>query len=171
VDDDGTGYYIYTSMGDGYAVRVERLTPDYLGSIGETSSVLAKGGEAPVLFRRNNLYYALCGPLCADCPEGSMVQVFTSTSPLGPFTKRSNINRFSENGVPIVPAQQTWVARIPMAKGTAYIWMGDRWGSCLDGVKGHDSQFWSTPLDFSPDGDILPMKLVERWYITWAWGG
>src|ERR1035441_3875144 len=29
VDDDGTGYYIYTAIGEGYAVRVERLTPDY----------------------------------------------------------------------------------------------------------------------------------------------
>jgi hypothetical protein len=188
VDDDGTGYYIYTSMGDGYAVRVERLKPDYLGSNGETSSILAKGVEAPVLFRRNNLYYALCGPLCPDCPEGSEVLVLTSISPLGPFTARSNINRRSGNGAstepgqdilvasrfdegaPIVPAQQTWVARIPTSEGPAFIWMGDRWESCPDGVKGHDFQSWSAPLKFSPDGDILPIKIVERWHITWAWG-
>ena len=188
VDDDGTGYYIYTSMGDGYAVRVERLKPDYLGSNGETSSILAKGVEAPVLFRRNNLYYALCGPLCPDCPEGSEVLVLTSISPLGPFTARSNINRRSGNGAstepgqdilvasrfdegaPIVPAQQTWIARIPTSEGPAFIWMGDRWESCPDGVKGHDFQSWSAPLKFSPDGDILPIKIVERWHITWAWG-
>jgi hypothetical protein len=188
VDDDGTGYYIYTSMGDGYAVRVERLKPDYLGSNGETSSILAKGVEAPVLFRRNNLYYALCGPLCPDCPEGSQVLVLTSISPLGPFTARSNINRRSGNGAstepgqdilvasrfdegaPIVPAQQTWIARIPTSEGPAFIWMGDRWESCPDGVKGHDFQSWSAPLKFSPDGDILPIKIVERWHITWAWG-
>jgi hypothetical protein len=170
VDDDGTGYYIYTSMGDGYAVRVEHLKPDYLGPSGKTSNILAKGGEAPVLFRRNNLYYALCGPLCPDCPEGSMVQVFTSPSPLGPFTVRSIINRRSENGAPIISAQETWVARIPTSEGPAFIWMGDRWESCPDGVKGHDFQFWSAPLKFSPDGDILPIKIVERWHITWAWG-
>ena len=188
VDDDGTGYYIYTSMGDGYAVRVERLKPDYLGPTGKTSDILTKGSEAPVLFRRNNLYYALCGPLCPDCPEGSEVLVLTSTSPLGPFTARSNINRRSGNGAstepgqdilvasrfdegaPIVPAQQTWVARIPTSEGPAFIWMGDRWESCPDGVKGHDFQSWSAPLKFSPDGDILPIKIVERWHITWAWG-
>jgi hypothetical protein len=140
-----------------------------------------------VLFRRNNLYYALCGPLCPDCPKGSEVLVFTSISPLGPFTARSNINRRSGNGasnepgqdvlvaqrfnegVPIVPAQQTWVARIPMSEGPAYIWMGDRWESCPDGVKGHDFQFWSAPLKFSPDGDILPIENIGRWDITWAW--
>jgi hypothetical protein len=170
VDDDGTGYYIYTSMGDGYAVRVEQLNPDFLGPSGKTSDILAKGAEAPVLFRRNNLYYALCSPLCAECLEGSMVQVFTSTSPLGPFTPRSIINRRSENGAPIIPAQESWVAKIPMSAEPIFIWMGDRWQSCPDGVKGHDFQFWSAPLKFSPDGDILPIENIGRWDITWAWG-
>ena len=170
VDDDGTGYYIYTAIGEGYAVRVERLTPDYLGSVGKTSTILAKGSEAPVLFRRNNLYYALCGPLCGDCLEGSTEQVLTATSPLGPYTPRSNINRRPENGAPIIPAQETWVARIPMAGEPLFIWMADRWGSCSDGVKGHDFQFWSVPLKFSPDGDILPIENIGRWDITWAWG-
>jgi hypothetical protein len=195
VDDDGTGYFIYTAIGEGYAVRVERLTRDYLGSSGETSSVLAVGCEAPLLFRRDNLYYALCGPVCAACPEGSEAQVYTSASPLGPFTTKPwlNINRrlilpddfdrllpftrrprLNINGryvddMPIVSAQETWVARIPTSTGPAFIWMGDRWGSCPDGVKGHDFQFW-TPLEFSPEGDIVPIKDIARWYITWAGG-
>ncbi|MGA2241740.1 MAG: family 43 glycosylhydrolase [Verrucomicrobiota bacterium] len=170
VDDDGTGYYIYTAIGEGYAVRVERLTPDYLGPIGEMSTILVKGGEAPVLFRRNNLYYALCGPLCPDCLDGSLVQVLTSASPLGPYNVRSNINRRPENGVPIIPAQETWVARIPMSGEPLFIWMADRWGSCTDGIKGHDFQFWSAPLKFSQDGDILAIENIGRWDITWAWG-
>jgi len=187
VDDEGTGYYIYTSMGDDYAVRVERLTPDYLGPSGKTSDILATGCEAPVLFRRNNLYYALCGPLCPDCPKGSEVMVFTSTSPLGPFTIKSNINRRSGNGAsnelgqdvlfahsfnegaPIVPAQQTWVAKIPMSGEPLFIWMADLWGSARDGVKGHDLQYWSPPLKFGPDNHgVLPVENVERWDITWS---
>jgi hypothetical protein len=167
VDDDGTGYYIYTSIGDGYAVRVQRLKPDYLGPIGKTSNILAKGAEAPVLFRRKNLYYVLCGPLCAFCPEGSQVQVFTSESPLGPFSVRSNINqRPNDTNAPIVSAQQTWVTKIPTPEGPAFIWIADRWKSSSDGIKGHDFQFWSAPLKFTPDGDILPIKEVARWYIT-----
>jgi hypothetical protein len=170
VDDDGTGYYIYTSMGDGYSVRVERLTPDYLGATGETSKVLAKGGEAPVLFRRRNLYFALCGPLCPDCPEGSLIQVFSATSPLGPFYPRSVLNHRAEDGATVMRAQQACVAKIPMAAEPLYIWMGDRWQSSPDKVKGHDAQFWSAPLQFSPDGDIRPIKNIQRWDITWAWG-
>jgi hypothetical protein len=74
VDDDGTGYFIYACINEGYTVYVERLTPDYLGATGKTSSVLAIGAEAPVLFRRKDLYYVLCGPRCAFCPEGSEVE-------------------------------------------------------------------------------------------------
>jgi beta-xylosidase len=207
VDDDGTGYYIYTAIGGGYTISVERLTPDYLGATGESSDILGVGGEAPVLFRRNNLYYALFGARCADCREGSEAQVFVSHSPLGPFTTKpqANINRRPENSgpamstqatwvatvptpsglvtvhsdhagpiisgdnVPLIPAQQTWVAKIPMSGEPLFIWMGDRWESCPDGIKGHDFQFWSAPLKFSPDGDILPIQNIGRWDITWAW--
>ncbi len=69
VDDDGTGYYIYTSIREGYTIHIERLTPDYLGVTGESSSVLAVGGEAPVLFRRNRFYYALFRAFCAFFPR------------------------------------------------------------------------------------------------------
>jgi hypothetical protein len=167
VDDDAKGYFVFSAIDDGYAIRVLSLTPDYLGLTGEASGILAKGGEAPLMFRRNNLYYVLCGPLCAACPQGSQVQVFTSTSPFGPFTPRSVINRRPDNSAPLLPAQETWVARIPTPEGPAFIWLADRWQSCPDGVKGHDFQFWA-PLMFSPDGDILPIDAVKQWYILRA---
>ena len=185
VDDDGKGYYIYTSMKENYGVRVERLKPDYFDTTGETGNVMATGCEAPVLFRRNNTYYALCGPVCPDCPYGSEVQVFTATSPLGPYTTKPqyNINRPLDSQVTflekngsisrtetnnysvIVAAQQTWVAKFPTADGGIYIWMGDRWESRPDGIKGHDFQFWSPPLEFSPTGDLMPLKNAGRWFL------
>ncbi len=116
VDDDGKGYFIYTAIDEGYGVRVERLMPDYLGSTGEASSVLIFGAEAPVLFRRNNLYYALCGPRCAFCPEGSEVNVFISFSPMGPFYEAPNINRHPESGGPTQWTQQTYTVDVPGGK-------------------------------------------------------
>jgi hypothetical protein len=205
VDDDGTGYFIYTAMKEGFTVRVERLTPDYLDATGQTSGILAIGTEAPVLFRRNNLYYALCGPRCAFCSEGSEVQVLISTSPLGAYTSKpqSNINRHPENGAPVksveelwavttsstngtlspgsedkipmiirtknspfIPAQETWVARIPTPDGPAFFWMADRWQSTPDGIKGHDFQYWSPPLKFQPDGDLLPIENAGQWHVS-----
>jgi len=167
VDDDGQGYFIFSAIEDGYAIRVLALTPDFLGLTGYASSILAKGGEAPLLFRRNKTYYALCGPLCPACPEGSEVQVFTATSPLGPFKPRANINRRPESGTPNIPAQETWVAKIPTPDGSVFIWIADRWRSSPDGLAGHDFQFWA-PLEFNQDGDILPVKNVTRWYIARA---
>ncbi len=206
VDDDGTGYYIYTAIDKGYTVRVERLTPDYLSATGETSSVLGAACEAPLLFRRNNLYYVLLGPRCAFCPEGTDVAVLISTSPLGPFDKAPNINRRPESDAPtvwtqqtlnvavpggtfvysmtnninyqnstyqnkpLIPAQQTWIVKIPMAGGPLFIWMADGWRSAPDGIKGHDFQFWSPPLKFNPDDNsILPIQSVANWSLTWSW--
>jgi hypothetical protein len=35
--------------------------------------------------------------------------------------------------------------------------MGDRWKSSLDGIKGHDFEYW-TLLEFGTNGDVLPLK-------------
>ena len=197
VDNDGTGYYIYTDMAHDYAVRVERLTEDFLDSSHQVSNVMATENESPVLFRRGDIYYALCGPLCSSCPKGSEVQVFKSFSPLGPYSTKlsANINRRSGDAsvisagskatgsnsaqgkwmtfnpklsVPNIPAQQTWVAQIPSSGEPAYIWMGDRWHSSPDGRIAHDFQFWSAPLEFTPEGDISPIQNISRWYIRWV---
>ncbi|HXB59250.1 MAG TPA: family 43 glycosylhydrolase [Candidatus Acidoferrales bacterium] len=203
VDDDGTAYYIYTDIDKGYALRVEQLTPDFLDSTGKSSNIMAEGTEAPILFRRKDMYYALCGPLCPDCPEGSEVQVFTSYSPLGPFSTKLSLNinhrdvstatdASASNGTftnrpgnafpteptpgnwhtidpatsnPNVPVQETWVMKLPAGDNSAYIWIADRWGSAPDGIKGHDLQYWS-PLRFGDDGQILPLKRVLKWSIT-----
>ena len=41
--------------------------------------------------------------------------------------------------------------------------MADRWGSRPDGVKGHDLQFWSAPLRFTPEGMIEPIENNSNW--------
>jgi hypothetical protein len=170
-DEDGTGYFIYTVIGQDHAIRVEQLKPDYLGSAGKVSEILGTDCESPVLFRRGNVYYALFDKCCCFCPVGSGARVFTASSALGPFTERMNINRQAGNGSPIVAAQQTWVARIPTSDGPAFVWMGDRWGSRLDGLKGHDLQFWSPPLKFAPDGSILPLEPAPGWKARVLVGG
>jgi hypothetical protein len=165
VDEDGTGYFIYSVTGQDHAIWIERLTPDFLGSTGEVSDVLGKGCEAPALFRRGDRYYALFDSTCCFCPAGSGARVFTSSSPLGPYTQQPNINR-DANQKPIVSGQETFVARIPTSEGIAFIWMADRWGSRPDGLKGHDFQFWSAPLRFTSDGSIAPIENVAEWKLS-----
>jgi hypothetical protein len=185
---DGAGYIAYTAlnlahMADSpnqehqhHRISVERLAADYLSSTGENSGFVAGNVESPSLFLRNGVYYLLFDNTCAFCSDGSGVRVYTSSSPLGPYEYVDNINvndDLSGGGLDWTPpgegrrntilrAQQTHVARLQTTSGTLYMWMGDRWGSTKDGVKGHDFQVW-VPLEFREDGKILRLKQLDDW--------
>ena len=64
---------------------------------------------------------------------------------------------------PIIPAQQTFVMPLERDGTTEYLWMGDLWGSAPDDVKGHDVQYWSSPLEFYPNGLIRPLRWEGAW--------
>lgn len=161
VDEDGTGYVIYTSIALNHGISIEKLSDDYMSSTLEGTGLLAEGCEACAMFKRDGKYYALFDDCCCFCPQGTGAKVFTATSPLGPYTQSGNINR-KEDGTPVIAAQQTHVAQIPSPQGMQYLWMGDRWGSRPDGIKGHDFQYWSSPMKFRPDGTIEPLKFENK---------
>ncbi len=69
------------------------------------------------------------------------------------------------HGKPIIPAQQTYIMELNSVGGKKYIWMGDLWGSAPDNIKGHDIQYWSEPLEFEANGNILSMKWKNNWSI------
>ena len=74
------------------------------------------------------------------------------------------LDRDPQHTPPIVPAQQTFVMPLPVAGGrTEYLWMGDLWGSAPDDVKGHDQQYWSSPLEFYANGLIRPLRWEDSW--------
>jgi hypothetical protein len=171
VDDDGIGYVVYTNIkGDGaapssgenrHAMSVERLTDDYTRSAKVRSEILDRKVEAPAMFKRNGLYYILFGQTCCFCPEGADARVFVSENPLGPYRRVGDINRDSTDRI-IIPGQQTDVAIVPTIDGPVHLWMADLWGSRADGIKGHDLQFWSSPLKFAPDGSIGRLARVDQ---------
>jgi len=157
VDDDGTGYVIYTNIaGDGidrHAMTVEKLSPDFTASTLERSETLDRKGEAPAMFKRGGLCYVLFGNTCCFCPHGADVRVFAAEKPLGPYRQLGEINR-DDAGTIIVPAQQTDVFQLQTPDGPVHLWLADLWGSRIDGIKGHDLQYWSSPLRFESDGSI-----------------
>ena len=86
VDKDGRGYMIYS---DRHLNFIEQLTPDFLQGTGIGAEIV--GGntkfppltafpvdfvEAPVLFERRGIYYALFGHCCCFCYQGSGMFVF-----------------------------------------------------------------------------------------------
>ena len=189
VDDDGTGYLLCavdTKTGFGvktepiphHKICVEKLTPDYLDTTHETTDFLAGNCEGPSMFKRNGIYYLLCDNTCCYCPNGTGVRVYTGTSAMGPFKYRGNINIKADGArdLPspwtqpgtgradsIIKAQGKHVTAIPTPSGTVFLWIGDRWSSRPDGIKGHDFQYWSSPFQFENDGMIKQMKWEDQW--------
>jgi hypothetical protein len=72
----------------------------------------------------------------------------------------------TRDGYPIIPAQQTYVMELNTSKGTEYIWMGDFWGSAINGVKGQDFQYWSSPLMFYKNGMIKDLEWEDSWSVS-----
>lgn len=198
VDDDphATAYLIYTAVTTGHVMSVERLAPDYLSSaalnVSERESSASSGlfgstfVEAPAIFKRRGIYYALFGGCCCFCSRGSGIGVYTARQPLGPWTHHNNVGCGrplepgcgcgmdtaacpSEYGSSLTGAQQNFVIQVDSPSGMQYIWTGDRWQSAADGVKAHDLQYWSV-LKFEASsaagGLELPAQLVWEDSIT-----
>jgi hypothetical protein len=123
VDKDGRGYMIYS--GEGHLIFLEQLTPDFLNGTGIGAEIL--GGntkyppltafpiefvEAPVLFERRRIYYALFGHCCCFCYQGSGMFVFQAPHPLGPWKQQQgSADLGCINGTTPTPAQPAWGSR------------------------------------------------------------
>lgn len=190
---DGSGYVIYSA---GYYISIEKLTPDFVYSTGEQAVCGANGSklfpeyfvEAPVMFKRGTLYYALFGHCCCFCEQGSGIFVHTAASPMGPWNAipgnlacRSNASDEVEivDGIPtpgqgclygnsndfsVTKSQQNFVIEVNTPTGVEYIWTGDRWQQAPDGIKGHEPQYW-VPLSFGADGSIEDVDWVDEFQI------
>jgi beta-xylosidase len=167
-DNNGDAYIIYTAHIDGsiynpsHLMSVEKLSEDYLSSLGKEYNSGFFGQtfvEAPAMFKRNGMYYAVFGQCCCYCAEGSGVTIYTSASSLGPF---KTMNYLGNEG----HAQQFNVLQFNTTgnQGYGYLWQGNRWQSSPDGAKGHDFQYWS-PMSFDQDGNVNYMNYTANFTI------
>jgi len=86
---DNSAYVAYDAWGNNHQVSIEKLTDDYLNSLGvnaTTGTITETGNEAPMLFERNGWYYLIFGPTCCFCNQGSGAIVLWAEHPLGPWT-------------------------------------------------------------------------------------
>jgi len=161
VDDDGTGYYIYTAIDKGYNIRIDRLTPDFLLSTGESCSLNTSGYESPVLFRRGNRYYALCGQRCTFCPGGSDIIVNTSTSPLGPYDRWPDYNKVENASDDVDITNNVSTVYGPSGK---YEYTNSDMAIHFNAPKIHAQETWVAKIP-TPDGRLL-MWMADRWQST-----
>ena len=182
VDDavDNAGYAIVTHGVHGAGPRdmyIFNLTLDFLSF--SSAAVLLPGPklvEAPALFRRNNVYYALLGGCTCMGLYGGGVAVLTAPSMLGPWMnvtstldpgcpmmKQSTCFQMGPGNIcnPVSQAQQNFVIQVPLVSGdVAFIWTGDRWQQSPDGNYDEQPQTWF-PLTFNGD-TILPLEWVDE---------
>ena len=172
LDDDGEAYFLYSANAH---CQVERLAPDFLSSswiaTGETSGILPHGNEAPAFFKRAGVYYALVSDSCCYCEQGGLVHSFAAASPLGPYVYLGEIAAGphpggAPDGRVATEAQQTAVFAVPQAGGESQvIWVGDRWQSAPDRLKGHDFTFWA-PLSFLANGSIARLTWLDSFELA-----
>jgi hypothetical protein len=136
-------YIIYSSIQYDHQVSIERLAPDYLSTTRENYGLFPdRYVEAPILFKRNGMYYASYGSCCCFCRVGTGAVFFSAPNVKGPWTRQGadkNCNtttrpicgKFGDRDFPenlIISAQGIGLSLIPTSSGElAYIWHGERW--------------------------------------------
>lgn len=103
VDNDAAAYIVYNAYDHrGYnqhSNSVDLLTSDYTSSTKKWSGFFAEyhngsdtgGDEAQVMLRKGDVYYVIIASGCCFCSGGSSAILYTSSSPLGPFTYRYDL--------------------------------------------------------------------------------
>ena len=178
-DAEGAAYIAYDAWGNNHAVLVERLTPDYLDSLGAEATsgqISPRDNEAPILFERRGWYFLMYGHTCCFCEQGSGARVWVAPHPLGPWTdtevdinppvRESDILGLGDREV---RAQCNGVITLMGEQGnTLHLYTGDLWSSAPDSLKSHDLQYWSPPLEFDDNEEvptIRPMKFTQNFTI------
>jgi beta-xylosidase len=168
VDDDGTGYVIYTTLSQGHAMSIERLSENFTTSLGAAASSGTFGDagvEAPMMFKRGAIYYALFGSCCCYCGSGSQVSVYTAAAALGPYTKQAG------GPLPNLFSQSTDIFNYVDAAGeTNFLYVGDHWQSAPDRLKSHDFTVWA-PLSFADNGALSSKGFQDSFTVDVAPAG
>ncbi len=102
------------------------------------------------MFKRQGLYYVGFGLCCCFCQGGTNVDLYVSTSPLGPYNLTGTV------------ISNVWGAQTGAVwfTGQDYVLYGDRWQSAPDGIKAHDFSYM-TPLVFNADGSVQPIPAFQ----------
>lgn len=145
VDDDDSGYIVYTSIDNGHDISTELLQPDYLSSTGINSGFFAQFVEAPALFKHKGTYYASISNTCCYCAQGANVTLYSAAHPLGPWTSPGTLISNQRD----VPAQQTNILSYTDGDGVPrLLYQADRWQTAPDRLKAHDLTYFA-PMDLT----------------------
>ncbi len=148
-DTDGKAYFVSASN-ENYDLNLYLLKSDYL-SIDSLAAVLFKGGhrEAPVLWKRNNVYFLLTSAATGWNPN--QAQYATSSSLTSGWSSLVNVGDSTT-----FHSQSTFAIPVQGSTGTSYVYMGDRWAGAWSGPVNDSTYVW-IPISF-PSNTSLAMS-------------
>ncbi|WP_051389384.1 family 43 glycosylhydrolase [Arthrobacter sp. 35W] len=165
VDDDGTGYIIYSSE-ENQTMFISKLNADYTYLSAPPESAVEGvdykrifvgwSREAPAMFRHGDRYFLLTSGTRDWTPNPT--QYATTTNILGdwtalgdPFPGWAQHNAWDTQPTSVIPVDRE--------KGK-YIYMGDRWNGGTDLA---NAQMVWLPLDMAEGGDDFSVVLKDEW--------
>ena len=163
-DDDGKAYLIYCDHETGatkfsenangrYAVRIDRLTDDYLSSNKDGIYAFEKGVEAPSMIKYKGKYIAIGSGVHGW--SGSETVCALADSPLGIYTKREDISE-----------ENTWNSQVTdliyLKESDKVMALCDQWW-IPDKSDINKSRYLFLPLRLDPETGTVKMKYREKW--------
>lgn len=164
-DDGGKAYLVYTDHHtydeskrfdkgkEAYAILVDSLTDDYLGSNREGVVAIPSGGEAPAMARYKGKVIIAASGVNGWAPTETSYVV--SDSPLGPYSKPD-----------IMTEQRTWGGQITsflhIRETDTLIAMCDQWWN-PDKTDLNKSRYLWLPVDVDPETGTARMKYRKEW--------
>lgn len=118
-DTDGVAYLLHEDRGSG--VRIERLTPDYLG-IDREITLIPHALEGLAVVKVDGTYFLLGSNLTGWAANAN--QYATAPSMAGPWSTFTNVAPDSNN---TYDSQTAYILPVMGRKETSYIYIGDRW--------------------------------------------
>jgi len=151
-DDDGTGYLISAAKNN-YDLNIYKLNDSFTGIDSLVTVLAGNHREAPAVFKRNGVYFLVTSAATGWNPNQAAYQ--TATSMAGPWTSPTAF------GDPrTYNSQSTWVQPLTGTGGTAYLYLGDRWGPAT-GQQPNDSTYVWLPITF-PTSTSLGMPTSSQ---------
>jgi beta-xylosidase len=163
-DDDGKAYLIYCDHETGatkfsenangrYAVRIDRLTDDYLSSNKDGVYAFDKAVEAPSMIKYKGKYIAIGSGVHGWA--GSETVCAVADSPLGTYTKREDISE-----------ESTWNSQVTdliyLKESDMVMALCDQWW-IPDESDINKSRYLMLPFLLDPQTGEPKMKYYEKW--------
>jgi hypothetical protein len=162
VDDDGTGYIIYTDGTQTYTY-VSQLAAYFFSTTGSAVQINSSAREAPVLFRRGAVYFWISSTSnYYDSTSTYDIKYATGTSPTGPYT--TPVALFASDPVSTNYNGQPECVYQVQGKVDGFVLTLDRW----DATELYASRKVILPLTF-PTDSTLAVATPATWdYSTFA---